>query len=234
LAWDDDVAADLADSFAANPARGAEVLMEALDRAVAASDLPSARGFGAALGKMGRPEAAEEAAARIAALEQRGGQVRSAAELLHEAEPLVTRAARGGDTASGQRAVELLTRAAALDPGSGEIAWRLGTALITVHDPAAAVGQLRRALGILPPTQQFPVRRDLVVAHYFRRDLAEAMREMDELDRIRPGAPETRYWRTRVLHDQGETARAQAELQQGLRDHPGDPRLEQLRRDLKF
>jgi len=74
--------------------------------------------------------------------------------------------------------VDVLARAAELDPGNGEIAWRLGTALITAQRPDAAVAPLRRALDLLPQELHFPVRRDLAFANYLRRDFAETLREL--------------------------------------------------------
>jgi len=163
LSWDENVAGDLAEAFAKNPDEGAKVLLEALDAAINADDRSAARGFWMTLRKMGRPETAE-AEAKLAGLAQRGDQSRQAAELLSQAQSFLVRAAQEADGASGGRAVEILTRAAQLDPRNGEIAWKLGTALITVRDPEAAAIQLRKALAMLPLGQQFPVRRDLVIA----------------------------------------------------------------------
>jgi hypothetical protein len=155
LSWNEDVAGDLANALAKDPAGGAKVLLEALDAAVIADDRPAARGFWMTLRKMGRPETAE-AEAKLAGLAQRGDQSRQAADLLNQAQPLLVRAAQEADGASGARAVEILTRAAQLDPRSGEIAWKLGTALITVRDPEAAAIQLRKALAMLPLGRSSP------------------------------------------------------------------------------
>ena len=233
LVWSEDVASDLAKALVKDPESGARTLMQALDGAALAGDAAAARGFWSTLKKMGRPEAAE-AEARIAALAQQGDRARQAAQLLSQAQPLLTRAAQGADAAAGAQAVDLLSRAAELDPRNGEIAWKLGTALITERKPDAGAAQLRKALTMLPLNQQFFVRRDLVIAEYFRRDFASALRELTEMEKLRPGAPEARYWRTRVFYDQGEKAQAREELDKGLHDYPANPRLNQLRQQLKW
>ncbi len=230
--WSGEVAADLAGSLGPDPDRAAGLLLEAVDRAVAVADRASARGFVQALEKLGRPEAAE-VWPRVEALDQRIALMKQAEQLMREALPALQEASLKGDPELGRRAAEMLFQAARMDPSSGEIAWRLGSALIAARRPEEATRELRRALGLLPENRQFPVRRELAVAAFFSLDLEGCLRELGEMDRLKPGSAEARYWRARVLHQQGDDVRARAEVAEGLKAYPGNKRLLELGAELR-
>ena len=126
----------------------------------------------------------------------------------------------------------MLARASVLDPSNGEIAWRLGTAWIAARRPDDAVRELRRALGLLAATQQIPVRRDLAIAHFFQADYTACLRELEELDRLRPGSAEAHYWRARVFREQERLEKARAEVRLGLEADPEHVRLRKLAGEL--
>ena len=145
---------------------------------------------------------------------------------------MLARAAQAGDSNLAAEAAAVLSKAAEMDPANGEIAWRHGTALIGARRPAEAVRELRRALTLLPQAQHFPVLRDLAVAHFFALDVPACLEELEEMERLRPGSAEGRYWRARVYREQGKTEEARREVAAGLRDHPDHTRLKQLAGEL--
>lgn len=232
LGWSNEVADDLAAALGANADRASDMLRLAADRALEVPDRAAARGFSLALRRIGHAQDADAIGPRLAALDQRMDAMKQARAILDEATPLVSRASEEGNLQLGTRAAEMLGHAAQLDPSDGEIAWRWGTALIAAHRTTEAIGQLRRALELLPAARHFPVRRDLAISYFFMQDPDSALRELDEMDRLRAGSAEARYWRTRVFLQKGDKVAARRELTAGLTDYPSNPRLNQLRQEI--
>jgi tetratricopeptide (TPR) repeat protein len=231
LSWSADVASDLVASLGPDKEAAAALVVAAVRNAISAGDRASARGFNVALEKMGRPEA-QEFWPQLKALDTKLENAKHARDILDQAAPLLQSATQEGNAELGARVAAMLEDAERLDPDSGEIAWRRGTALIAARRPEDAIRELRRALGLLPQSKHLLVRRDLVVASFFRRDFPECLLELDEMERLKPGSAEARYWRARLLIEQGQRAAAAEEIRKGLADYPDNKRLQELAKQL--
>jgi spermidine synthase len=234
IPWSEAVADDLARSIGACSDGAAALLLAAVGRALevsaqlealgqksrAAGNVAAALGLVATLEKLGRPEAA---AAR--------GKI---------AQQIVRESAAALDgfikAPAPELAAELRARfaeAVRLDPENGEAHWGLAKVQVLSGESADAVASFRRAIQLLPEERRFLAHNDLALAYFQQGELAASLKELDELDRLRPGSVEARCGRTHVLAAQGDLERAWRELESGLREHPRDARLLEVQKVLE-